>query len=97
MCCLTDSGKITTDVDSLRSEIRDKSVRIIDVRRENDYKQDHISTAVNLPLAHLLSDDTPERVLKIVNSLGIDDETSVVVLPESVKQHIHLFQLLCDN
>ena len=36
---LDKSGKITTDVDSLRSEIRDKSVRVIDVRREDDYKQ----------------------------------------------------------
>jgi len=83
MRCLTNSGKITTDVDSLRSEIRDKSVRVIDVRRENDYKQDHISTAVNLPLAHLLSDDSPERVLKIFNSLGIDDETRVVVYDDT--------------
>ena len=83
MRCLTKSGKITTDVDSLRSEIRDKSVRVIDVRRENDYKQDHISTAVNLPLAHLLSDDSPERVLKIFNSLGIDDETRVVVYDDT--------------
>ena len=79
MCCLTDSSKITTDIDSLRSEIRDKSVRVIDVRRESDYKQDHISGAVNLPLATLLSDDSPERVLKLFNSMGIDDETSVVV------------------
>ena len=38
MRCLIES-KITTDVDSLRSEIRDKSVRVIDVRREDDYKQ----------------------------------------------------------
>ena len=68
MCCLTDSGKITTDVDSLRSEIRDKSVRVIDVRREDDYKQDHISSSVNLPLANLLSDDSPERVLKLIQS-----------------------------
>jgi len=83
MCCLTNSTKITTDVDSLRSEIRDKSVRVIDVRREGDYKQDHIPTAVNLPLAHLLSDDSPERVLKIVNSLGIDDETPVVVYDDT--------------
>jgi len=75
MCCLTEFSKITTDVDSLRSEIRDKSVRVIDVRREDDYKQDHIPTAVNLPLATLLSDDSPERVLKLVNSMGIDDET----------------------
>ncbi len=83
MCCLTNSGKITTDVDSLRSGIRDKSVRIIDVRRENDYKQDHISTAVNLPLAHLLSDDSPARIFKLVNSLGIDDETPVVVYDDT--------------
>ncbi len=83
MCCLTNSGNITTDVDSLRSEIKDKSVRVIDVRRESDYKQDHISSAVNLPLAHLLSDDSPERVLKIFNSLGIDDETRVVVYDDT--------------
>ncbi len=83
MCCLTESGKITTDVDSLRSEIRDKSVRVIDVRREDDYKQDHIPTAVNLPLANLLSDDSPDRVLKLVNTMGIDDETPVVVYDDT--------------
>ncbi len=83
MCCLTESGTITTDVDSLRSEIRDKSVRVIDVRREDDYKKDHISTAVNLPLANLLSDDSPERVVKLVNSMGIDDETRVVVYDDT--------------
>ena len=82
MRCLTGS-KITTDVDSLRSEIRDKSVRVIDVRREDDYKQDHIPTAVNLPLATLLSDDNPERVLKLVSSMGIDDETPVVVYDDT--------------
>ena len=83
MCCLTGSGNITTDVDSLRSEIRDKSVRVIDVRREDDYKKDHISTAVNLPLANLLSDDSPERVVKLINSMGIDDETRVVVYDDT--------------
>ena len=83
MCCLTSSVKVTTDIDSLRSEIRDKSVRVIDVRREADYKQDHIPNSVNLPLATLLSDDSPERVLKLVNSLGIDDETPVVVYDDT--------------
>jgi len=83
MCCLTEFDKITTDVDSLRSEIRDKSVRVIDVRREDDYKRDHIPTSVNLPLANLLSDDSPDRVLKLVNSMGIDDETSVVVYDDT--------------
>ncbi|MCH2405831.1 MAG: sulfurtransferase [Nitrosopumilus sp.] len=80
---MTDSGKITTDIDSLRSEIRDKSVRVIDVRREDDYKQDHIPTAVNLPLANLLSDDSPESVLKLMNNMGIDNETSVVVYDDT--------------
>ena len=83
MCCLTESGKITTDVDSLRSKIRDKSVRVIDVRREDDYKQDHIPTAVNLPLANLLSDDSPENILKLVNTMGIDNETPVVVYDDT--------------
>ena len=83
MRCLTESGKVTTDVDSLRSDIRDKSVKVIDVRREEDYKQDHISTAVNLPLANLLSDDSPERILKLFNSIGIDNETSVVVYDDT--------------
>jgi len=85
MCSMSQEKiiKTTTNVDSLRSEIRDKSVRVIDVRREDDYKQSHIPTAVNLPLANLLSDDSPERVLKLVNSMGIDDETPVVVYDDT--------------
>jgi len=85
MCSMSQEKtiKTTTDVDSLRSEIRDKSVRVIDVRREDDYKQSHIPTAVNLPLATLLSDDSPERVLKLVNSMGISDETPVVVYDDT--------------
>jgi thiosulfate/3-mercaptopyruvate sulfurtransferase len=83
MCCLTESGKITTDIDSLRSGIRDKSIRVIDVRREDDYNQDHIPTAVNLPLANLLSDDSPERVLKLMKTMGIDNETPVVVYDDT--------------
>src|SRR3989337_252558 len=85
MCCLSKEKimRVTTDVDTLRSEIRDKSVRVIDVRREEDYKKNHIPTSVNLPLAILLSDDSPERVVKLVNNLGIDDETSVVVYDDT--------------
>jgi thiosulfate/3-mercaptopyruvate sulfurtransferase len=85
MCCLSQEKivKVTTDIDTLRSEIRDKSVRVIDVRREDDYKQSHIPNAVNLPLANLLSDDSPERVVKLVNSMGIDDETPVVVYDDT--------------
>jgi len=85
MCCLSkeNTKSVTSDADVLRSEIRDKSVRVIDVRREEDYKKNHIPTSVNLPLANLLSDDSPERVVKLVNNLGIDDETSVVVYDDT--------------
>ena len=81
MCCL--SPPVTANVDSVRSEIRDNSIRVIDVRRESDYKQGHIPTAVNLPLANLLSDDTPSRVLKLVNAMGIDDQMPVVVYDDT--------------
>ena len=85
MCCLSQEKTVRTtiDADSLRSEIRDKSVRVIDVRREEDYKQNHIPTAVNLPLANLLSDDSPDRVIKLAQSMGIDDETPVVVYDDT--------------
>lgn len=85
MCSLSEEKtiRVTTDVDTLRSEIRDNSVRVIDVRKEDEYKQNHIPNSVNLPLANLLSDDKPERAVKIFQSLGIDDETPVVVYDDT--------------
>jgi thiosulfate/3-mercaptopyruvate sulfurtransferase len=74
---------ITIDADSLRSQIRDKSVRVLDIRKEDDYKQNHIPTALNLPLANLLADDNPQKVLQLVQSFGIDDETPVVVYDDT--------------
>lgn len=82
MCCLS-HPPVTASVDSVRSEIRDNSIRVIGVRRESDYKQGHIPTAVNLPLASLLSDDIPSRVLKLVNAMGIDDQMPVVVYDDT--------------
>ena len=73
----------TIDADTLRSEIRNKSVRVLDVRKEEDYKQGHIHSAVNLPLADLLADDNPDKVLQFVQSFGIDDETPVVVYDDT--------------
>ncbi len=75
--------QITIDADSLRTQIRDKSVRVLDIRKEEDYKQSHIPSAVNLPLANLLADDGPQKVLHLTQSFGIDDETSVVVYDDT--------------
>lgn len=85
MCCLNSEKtiRITIDADSLRSQIRDKSVRVLDIRKEQDYKQNHIPDAVNLPLANLLADDSPQKVLQLTQSFGIDDETPVVVYDDT--------------
>ena len=71
------------DHESLREEIKKNNVRIIDVRREEDYQHGHIINSVNLPLAKLLSDDSPEAIAKIVGDLGIGDDTSVVVYDDT--------------
>lgn len=71
------------DADSLRSETKDNSIKVIDVRRKEDYNKSHVPTAVNLPLADLLSDDSPQRVGKIFGSLGISDETPVAIYDDT--------------
>ena len=75
--------RITIDADSLRSQVRDKSVRVLDIRKEDDYKQNHITGSVNLPLANLLADDSPQKVLQLAQSFGVDDETPVVVYDDT--------------
>ncbi len=70
MCCLSKEKimRPTIDADTLRSEIRNKNVRVLDIRKEEDYKQGHIPNAVNLPFANLLADDSPDKVLPFVQS-----------------------------
>ena len=85
MCCLSKekTTRITVDADTLRSEIRDKSVKLLDIRKEDDYKQNHIPGAINFPLSNLLADDSPEKVQQYAQSFGIDDETPVVVYDDT--------------
>ena len=85
MCSLSKekTTRITVDADTLRSGVRDKSVKVLDIRKEEDYKQGHIPDAINFPLASLLADDSPEKVLQFAQSFGIDDETPVVVYDDT--------------
>ncbi|MGI0087428.1 MAG: sulfurtransferase [Nitrosotalea sp.] len=76
-------ARITVDSDTLRSEIRDKSVKVLDIRKEEDYKQGHVPDAINFPLSSLLSDDSPETILQHTQSFGIGDETHVVVYDDT--------------
>ena len=75
---------VVCDVDTLRSLIRrKKSVRIVDVRKAEDYKTEHIPTAVSLPLARVLENDQPEKIVAFLEELGISDTTPVVVYDDT--------------
>ena len=64
-------------------KIQENSIRIVDVRRDQEYQQGHITNAVNLPLATLLNDDSPESIQKIAQDLGISNETPVVIYDDT--------------
>ena len=83
MCCMNNSSMSIIDSKILREKIKDNSIRIVDVRREQDYQLGHITNAVNLPLAKLLADDSVESIQKIAQDLGISDETSVVIYDDT--------------
>jgi thiosulfate/3-mercaptopyruvate sulfurtransferase len=74
---------IVCDADALRSLIRKKSVRVVDVRKAEDYQLEHIPTAVSLPLARVLENDIPEKIVGILEELGISDSTPVVVYDDT--------------
>jgi thiosulfate/3-mercaptopyruvate sulfurtransferase len=75
---------IVCDADTLRSLLRKKkAVRVVDVRKADDYKQEHIPTAVSLPLARVLENDTPEKIVSILGELGISDKMPVVVYDDT--------------
>src|SRR5215212_10922883 len=74
---------IICDADTLQILIREKTVRIVDVRKEEEYQQEHIPTAVSIPLAQLLKKDTPEDVVNIMQNAGISDKMPVVVYDDT--------------
>jgi thiosulfate/3-mercaptopyruvate sulfurtransferase len=74
---------ILCDADTLRSLVRKKAARVVDVRKADDYKQDHIPTAVYLPLARVLENDTPEKIVDILGELGVSDKVPVVIYDDT--------------
>ena len=84
MCSLSkEMPPPTVSVDVVRSKINDDSLRLIDVRREEEYNEGHILNAVNLPLASLLSGDSPESTVKLFEEMGIGDSTEVIVYDDT--------------
>lgn len=74
---------IVCDADALRTLVRKKAVRVVDVRKADDYAAGHIPTAVSLPLARLLEDDRPERVVQLLEEFGVTEKMPVVVYDDT--------------
>jgi thiosulfate/3-mercaptopyruvate sulfurtransferase len=74
---------IVCDADTLRSLVRKKAVRVVDVRKTDDYQKGHIPTAVSLPLARVLENDAPEKIVAIMDELGISDSMPVVIYDDT--------------
>src|SRR5215217_9428788 len=74
---------VICDADTLRTLIRKKIVRVVDVRKVQEYEREHIPTAVSLPLAQLLAKNTPSEIVECLESLGISDKMPVVVYDDT--------------
>lgn len=74
---------VITSADMLRTLIRKNSVRVVDVRKEDEYNKEHIKTAVSIPLAKVLDNDSPERIVQLLEQNGISDKTPVVVYDDT--------------
>lgn len=80
---LNNSQDIITSADILRTLIRRNSLRVVDVRKEAEYKKEHIKTAISIPLATVLENDSPERIVQILEQSGISDKTPVVIYDDT--------------
>src|ERR671931_2834153 len=74
---------VICDADSLRTLIRKKMVRVVDVRKADDYQREHIPTAVSLPLAQLLAKNTPSEIVEVLENLGISDKMPIIVYDDT--------------
>jgi thiosulfate/3-mercaptopyruvate sulfurtransferase len=74
---------IVCDADTLRSLLRKKGVRVVDVRKADDYGKGHIPTAVSLPLGRVLENDAPEKIIDILEEMGVTDGMPVVVYDDT--------------
>jgi thiosulfate/3-mercaptopyruvate sulfurtransferase len=56
---------------------------VVDVRKPEDYQIEHIPTSVSLPLKRVLENDIPDKLVAVLEDLGISDATPVVVYDDT--------------
>jgi thiosulfate/3-mercaptopyruvate sulfurtransferase len=74
---------IVVEPNALLQEIAKTQVRVVDVRKAEEYNQDHIPGAVSIPLANILNADSLEKVAEVYGNAGIDDNIHVVVYDDT--------------
>lgn len=80
---MSDADRIVVSAQKASSEMSDSSVRIVDVRRAEEYATGHLPSAVNLPLSELLADDSADSVAKMAKHVGIGQDTRVIAYDDT--------------
>jgi thiosulfate/3-mercaptopyruvate sulfurtransferase len=71
------------DVNTLSILIRKKNVRVVDVRKEEEYAREHIPGAVSLPLAKILEKESPVRCIELLQEIGVNEDLPVVTYDDT--------------
>lgn len=71
------------DVNTLSILIRKKNVRVVDVRKEEEYAREHIPGAVSLPLAKILEKESPARCIELLQDMGVKEDLPVVTYDDT--------------
>jgi thiosulfate/3-mercaptopyruvate sulfurtransferase len=71
------------DVNTLSILIRKKNVRVVDVRKEEEYAIEHIPGAVSLPLAKILEKESPARCIELLQDIGVNEDLPVVTYDDT--------------
>lgn len=84
MCGMNDAdNSIIASARDTSLELGNSATRIVDVRRAEEYAAGHLVSAVNIPLAELLADDSTTFVAKLARRAGIGDDTRVIVYDDT--------------
>jgi thiosulfate/3-mercaptopyruvate sulfurtransferase len=71
------------DVNTLSIMIRKKNVRVVDVRKEEEYAREHIPGAVSLPLAKILEKESPAQYIELLQDIGVNEDLPVVTYDDT--------------
>ena len=71
------------DVNTLSILIRKKNVRVVHVRKEEEYAKEHIPGAVSMPLAKVLEKESPARCIELLQDIGVNEDIPVVTYDDT--------------